>query len=174
MDLLSLLRVWPFPFRITLLGYSSLETVKASVRSQRWVLASGDDIFREGCSNGGNWQLVKYVKQEMGLWQVDLLNNIIYQLITWALRMTNVNTSSACFLRVTHSDYLLPQMADSLTIWSAKRRGMTLCPESCFVPTIQSIYHSVDRLRNSLSNLILICIDHVLEAQIVLKNWGWL
>lgn len=54
MDLLSLLRVWPFPFRIPLLGYSSLETVKASVRSQRWVLASGDDIFREGCPNGGN------------------------------------------------------------------------------------------------------------------------
>ena len=54
MDLLSLLRVWPFPFRIPVLGYSSLEIVKASVRSQRWVLASGDDIFREGCSNGGN------------------------------------------------------------------------------------------------------------------------
>lgn len=84
--------------------------------------------------------------------------------------MTNVNTSSACFLRVTHSDHLLPQMADSSTIWSAKRRGMTSCTESCFVPTIQNIYHSVDALRNSLSNLTLICIDHVLEAQIVLIN----
>lgn len=47
---------------------------------------------------------------------------------------------------------------------------MTLCTESCFVPTIQNIYHSVDGLRNSLSNLTLICIDHVLEAQIVLKK----
>lgn len=47
---------------------------------------------------------------------------------------------------------------------------MTLCTESCFDPTIQNIYHSVDGLRNSLSNLTLICIDHVLEAQIVLKK----
>lgn len=31
---------------------------------------------------------------------------------------------------------------------------MTLCTESCFVPTTQNIYHSVDGLRNTLSNLL--------------------
>ena len=35
--------------------------------------------------------------------------------------MTNVNTPSACLLRVTDSDYLLPQMTDSLTILEYKK-----------------------------------------------------
>lgn len=49
---------------------------------------------------------------------------------------------------------------------------MTLCTESCFVPRIKNIYHSVDGLKDTLSNLTFICIGHVAEAQVVLKNYG--
>lgn len=51
---------------------------------------------------------------------------------------------------------------------------MTLCTESCFVPRIKNIYHSVDGLKDTLSNLTFICIGHVAEAQVVLKNYGQL